>query len=142
MCTNYVRSSRDLIREHLQQEMPTFEYEPELWPGYKGPILISGLEWRLAMFGMVPYFSKDGKDFRETYNACAETADVRPTYRGPGGGDNQALCPWSPSLSRTMSPVSPYGGGSSERTRRCLLSQRYGIPDARTRPRSCTRSRC
>ncbi len=105
MCTNYVRSSRDLIREHLQQEMPTFEYEPELWPGYKGPILTSGLEWRLAMFGMVPYFSKDGKDFRETYNARAERRMCGQPTAAPGGGDNQALCPWSPYLSRTMSPV-------------------------------------
>ncbi|MBA3479235.1 MAG: SOS response-associated peptidase family protein [Lautropia sp.] len=56
---------------------------PELWPGYKGPLLIGGFEWRLAMFGMVPYFSKDGKDFRKTYNARAETVDVRPSYRGP-----------------------------------------------------------
>jgi len=83
MCTNYVPSSRDLIREHLQIQLPTFDYVDELWPGYKGPLLIGGLEWRLAMFGMVPYFSKDGKDFRKTSNARAETADVRPTYRGP-----------------------------------------------------------
>ncbi len=54
MCTNYVPSSRDLIREHLQIQLPTFDYVDELWPGYKGPLLIGGFEWRLAMFGMVP----------------------------------------------------------------------------------------
>jgi hypothetical protein len=66
MCTHYVTTVRDEIRDRLNLQPPTFEYEPELWPGYKGPMLVAGFEWRLAMFGMVPYFSKDGKDFRRT----------------------------------------------------------------------------
>lgn len=93
MCTNYVTTSRDLIRERLDLDPPTFEYRAELWPGYKGPILIGDWEWREAMFGMVPFFSKDGKDFRRTYNARSETADVRPTYRGPWRRRHFALVP-------------------------------------------------
>ena len=81
MCTNYVTTVRDEIRVRLNLEPPTFDYEPELWPGYKGPMLIADFEWRLAVFGLVPYFSKDGKDFRHTYNARSETADVRSSYR-------------------------------------------------------------
>lgn len=93
MCTNYVATVRDEIRDRLNLQPPTFEYEPELWPGYKGPMLIGDFEWRLAMFGMVPYFSKDGKDFRRTYNARSETADSRPTYRGPWRRRQLALVP-------------------------------------------------
>jgi putative SOS response-associated peptidase YedK len=95
MCTNYVTTVRDEIRTRLNLEPPTFDYEPELWPGFKGPILVGGLEWRLAMFGLVPYFSKDGKDYRRTYNARAETVDSRPTYRGPWARRQLALVPMS-----------------------------------------------
>jgi putative SOS response-associated peptidase YedK len=93
MCTNYVTTVRDEIRERLDLEPPTFDYVPELWPGYKGPLLVGDFEWRLAMFGLVPYFSKDGKDFRRTYNARSETADSRPTFRGPWRRRQFALAP-------------------------------------------------
>ena len=93
MCTNYTTTVCDEIRDRLNLNPPTFEYEPELWPGYKGPMLIRDFEWRLAMFGMVPYFSKDGKDFRRTYNARSETADEKPTYRGPWRRRRYALIP-------------------------------------------------
>ena len=93
MCTNYVTTVRDEIRDRLNLAPPTFDYPPELWPGYKGPMLIGDFEWRLAMFGLVPYFSKDGKDFRRTYNARAETADEKPTFRGPWRRRQFALIP-------------------------------------------------
>jgi putative SOS response-associated peptidase YedK len=93
MCTNYVTTVRDEIRLRLNLEPPTFEYEPELWPGYKAPMLIGDFEWRLALFGLVPYFSKDGKDFRRTYNARSETADTKATYRGPWRRRQFALIP-------------------------------------------------
>lgn len=93
MCTNYVPSSRDFIRLHLDLDPPTFGYRDELWPGYLGPMLIAGNQWRLAMFGMVPFFSKDGKDFRRTYNARSETVDSRPTYRGPWRRQQLCLIP-------------------------------------------------
>ena len=54
MCTNYVTTVRDEIRERLNLNPPTFDYEPELWPGYKGPMLIGDFEWRLPMFSLVP----------------------------------------------------------------------------------------
>src|SRR5687768_16310861 len=95
MCTNYVTAVRDEIRDRLNLNLPTFEYELELWPGYKGPMLIGNFEWRLAMFGLVPYFSKDGKDFRRTYNARSETVGEKPTYRGPWSRHRLALVPMS-----------------------------------------------
>jgi putative SOS response-associated peptidase YedK len=81
------------VRTRLNLNVPTFEYEEELWPGSKGPMLIGDFEWRLAMFGMVPYFSRDGRDFRRTYNARSETADVKPTYRGAWRRRRFALIP-------------------------------------------------
>jgi len=56
---------------------------------------LGAFEWRLAMFGLVPYFSKDGKDFRRTYNARSETVGEKPTYRGPWSRRRLALVPMS-----------------------------------------------
>lgn len=93
MCTNYRPASGDLIRDSLDLVEPTFEYRVELWPGYRGPILIGDWEWREAVFGLVPFFSKDGRDFRRTYNARSETVSTRPSYRGPWKRRQLALVP-------------------------------------------------
>ena len=93
MCTNYLTPAADEIQHWLGLLAPTFDYRSELWPGYKGPILLAGQAWRLAVFGLIPFFSKDGKDFRRTYNARAETVDSRPSYRGPWRRRQFALVP-------------------------------------------------
>ena len=54
MCTNYVTTPRDEIQQRLGLLTPTFDYRAELWPGYKGPILIGDFEWRPAVFGLIP----------------------------------------------------------------------------------------
>ena len=36
ICTNYVPTTRDFIRERLDLNPPTVDYRPELWLGYKG----------------------------------------------------------------------------------------------------------
>jgi putative SOS response-associated peptidase YedK len=116
MCTNYVTTVRDEIRERLNLNPPTFDYEPELWPGYKGPLLFGNFEWRLAMFGLVPYFSKDGKDFRRTYNARSETVGEKPTYRGPGADVNLPGFRCHAFSSQTTNPEGLCVGGSSAKT--------------------------
>ena len=40
MCTSYVTTVRDEVRKRLNVNPPTVEYQPELCPGYKGPMLI------------------------------------------------------------------------------------------------------
>ena len=57
-------------------------------------MLIGIFEWGLAMF-LVPYFSKDGKDFRRTYNPRSETAGEKRTYRNLWSRRQLALVPIS-----------------------------------------------
>lgn len=108
MCTNYRPPRRNDIPVQLRLLQPTFEYRSEAWPTYLAPILMamppgndftqpgagdSPLEWREAMFGMVPFWSKDLKIARQTYNARSETVAERSSYRGPWGRRRLCLVP-------------------------------------------------
>lgn len=86
MCTNYRPTSRDLIEERLHVDVPAFDYEPESWPGYAAPVVRErdgARECLKACFGLIPYWAQDTKIARMTYNARAETASDKPSYRGP-----------------------------------------------------------
>ena len=43
-------------------------------------MLIDNFEWRLAMFGLVPYFSKDGKDAGRTAQETEAVAQIHDQY--------------------------------------------------------------
>ena len=85
MCTNYRPTARDLLAERLGAVAPSFEYVDEAFPGYAAPLLRqragAGLECVKACFGLIPYWSKDTKITRMTYNARAETAHEKPSFR-------------------------------------------------------------
>lgn len=89
MCTNYRPTARDLLAERLGGLAPTFDYVAETFPGYAAPALrgradASGgmaLECMKACFGLIPYWSKDTKIARMTYNARSETAHEKPSFR-------------------------------------------------------------
>ncbi|EIU3494371.1 SOS response-associated peptidase [Pseudomonas aeruginosa] len=58
----------------------------ELWPGYRGPFIRSaaggdGLEAHAGVFGLLPFWAKDDKLARRTYNARSETVASKPSYR-------------------------------------------------------------
>ncbi len=86
MCTNYVPGRKDLMREQLAMPEPTFDYRAETWPGYSAPMLLleseaNEVQWREAVFGLIPFWAKDEKISRQTYNARSETVDTKPSYR-------------------------------------------------------------
>ena len=98
MCTNYEPPSRDRFITDLEWPLPTFDYRTEAYPGYLAPIRLlaheSGdAELREAMFGLVPFWSKDDKIGRKTYNARTETVASKPSYREPWKKRRYALVP-------------------------------------------------
>lgn len=98
MCTNYVPSPKRTLRERLQWPEPTFDYPAETYVSYKAPIRIIApdtgeAEFREAQFGLVPFWSKDTKIARHTYNARSETVAEKPSYRTPWKQRRYALVP-------------------------------------------------
>ena len=74
MCTNFDSPQPTLLRDDLKWPIPTFTYATAQYPGYLAPIQMIALELgeaelREAMFGLVPFWSKDDKASRHTYNA-------------------------------------------------------------------------
>ena len=72
---------------------PEHEMQRELWPGYTGPFLRApqasdpddeaapSVEALTGVFGLLPFWAKDTKLARRTYNARSETADSKPSFR-------------------------------------------------------------
>ena len=84
MCTNYRPTARDLLAERMGVVAPGFAYPEEAWPGYAAPLLRrrdAVRECVAAGFGLVPFWSRDRKIARSTYNARTETAREKPAFR-------------------------------------------------------------
>ena len=90
MCTNYRPTSRELIDDYFGTPPPDIEFREEAYPGYQAPIIRLAREDEqrskrkeciAATFGLIPTWSKDGKNYRSTYNARTETVFEKPTYR-------------------------------------------------------------
>lgn len=90
MCTNYRPTSRELLDEYFGASAPDIEFREEAYPGYQAPIIRLAhddgkpgkrKECIAAIFGLIPAWSRDGKNYRSTYNARTETVFEKPTYR-------------------------------------------------------------
>ncbi len=90
MCTNYRPTSRELLDDYFGASAPAKEFREEAYPGYQAPIIrlaqddgetIKRKECIAATFGLIPIWSKDGKNYRHTYNARTETVFDKPSYR-------------------------------------------------------------
>lgn len=85
MCANYQPATN--LHLHFRTQAVTFEYGRDLYPAQFGPILVPGpsadaeLVSHRAMFGMVPFWAKDTKLARQTYNARSETVSSKPSFR-------------------------------------------------------------
>jgi putative SOS response-associated peptidase YedK len=98
MCTNYRPTPRDWLALQRGVVAPAFDYEPEAYPGHAAPVLrrsspgptlglggpaglAPGLDCVKACFGLIPFWAKDTKIARMTYNARSETAPDKPSFR-------------------------------------------------------------
>lgn len=88
MCTNYVPTRADRLAALWGVAPHRDDYVTEAYPGYLAPILRrsagpSGPALRadLAVFGLIPPWSRDGKNFRSCYNARTETVADKPSFK-------------------------------------------------------------
>lgn len=92
MCSHYEAPTPQRVAETFGIEL----YEQgklDLWPGYPGPFIRGAehvdrdgdspalLEVLSGSFGLIPFWSKDTKIARKTYNCRSETADTKPSFR-------------------------------------------------------------
>lgn len=104
MCSRYEAPSR-------QQLLDAFGVAPmqgtrsELWPTYSGPFIRAATEGRIeeeqadpfealvGMFGLLPFWAKDTKLARRTYNARSETVAVKPSFKAAWKASRHCLIP-------------------------------------------------
>ena len=92
MCSHYEAPNPQQLLDAfgVAPEGPT---QTELWPGYMGPFFrlpvasaphddaAPDFEALAGMFGLLPFWAKDTKLARRTYNARSETAAEKPSFR-------------------------------------------------------------
>lgn len=104
MCSRYEAPDADQLM-HAFGVAPEQEMQSELWPGYTGPFLRApqssdpddeaapSIEALTGMFGLLPFWAKDTKLARKTYNARSETADSKPSFRSAWGQGQHCIIP-------------------------------------------------
>lgn len=96
MCATYRPTSRDRVREFLRVDQNNQMADgvsggtDDVYPGQVAPVIrlradgsagSPALELIDAIFGMVPPWSRDGRNYRHTYNARTETVADKPSFR-------------------------------------------------------------
>lgn len=87
MCSHYEAPSPQDLNKAFGSSAE-FQQQ-ELWPGYVGPFVRQGInedaesahEVQAGMFGLLPFWAKDEKLARRTYNARSETVAEKPSFR-------------------------------------------------------------
>lgn len=83
MCANYKPITLSQLHE-LGLPSIAFEYEEEIFPSFQTPLLfksLTGLEWRLVNFGLIPKWANDPDVAKHTYNARNETLAQKPSFQ-------------------------------------------------------------
>lgn len=84
MCANYAPTRPDRLRAVFGVSPEREDYVDDAYPGYVAPIVLGTAGERraeLAVFGLIPPWSRDGKNFRQCYNARVETVADKPSFR-------------------------------------------------------------
>lgn len=84
MCANYAPTHRDRLLRFFGVAPVRDDYVDDAYPGHVGPVIRGGDDGRradLAVFGLIPPWSRDGKNFRSCYNARSETVADKPSFR-------------------------------------------------------------
>lgn len=92
MCSHYEAPSPQLVADEFDID-PYDQGKLDLWPGYIGPFIRCAEhvdeeakspainEVVSGAFGLIPFWSKDTKIARSTYNCRSETASEKPSFR-------------------------------------------------------------
>ena len=86
MCISFTSTYNQVwVKKNFSIDLPS-PYPAEAFPGYAAPLVVkSNLSGRvacgLAQFGLIPYWAKDRKIQKHTYNARSETIAEKPSYR-------------------------------------------------------------
>jgi putative SOS response-associated peptidase YedK len=91
MCVNYRPATPAQlqnffkVKSYAQADDPDdssigFQYPEESFPGYSAPMIL-GDQVIKACFGLIPFWAKDSKLSRSTYNARTETVAEKPSFR-------------------------------------------------------------
>jgi putative SOS response-associated peptidase YedK len=84
MCANYAPTSAGRLRNFFGVSPPRDDYVDDAYPGHVVPVVFGeagGRRAELAVFGLIPPWSRDGKNFRQCYNARSETVAEKPSFR-------------------------------------------------------------
>lgn len=84
MCANYAPTRPDRLRAVFGVSPEREDYVEDGYPGHVAPIIIGAGPARhaeLAVFGLIPPWSRDGKNFRQCYNARSESVADKPSFR-------------------------------------------------------------
>ena len=94
MCSHYepvIRPAK--LKQYFDVDISDFKFREELWPTYIGPFVrrhehadvgddaVPARELMAGSFGLIPFWSKDDKIARKTYNARSETVHEKPSFR-------------------------------------------------------------
>lgn len=84
MCANYAPTHRDRLIAWFAVEPLRDDFVDDAYPGHVAPMIRrvdGGRRAELALFGLVPPWSRDGRNFRQCYNARSETVAEKPSFR-------------------------------------------------------------
>ncbi len=84
MCANYAPTRPERLREFFGVSPYRDDYVEDAYPGHVAPVIVgAGPDRRaqFAVFGLIPPWSRDGKNFRQCYNARSETVAEKPSFR-------------------------------------------------------------
>lgn len=85
MCAQYTPTRAHRIAAQFGVGPEREDYVELAFPGHVAPILRADptqtLHCDLAVFGLIPHWSRDGRNFRHCYNARSETAAEKPSFR-------------------------------------------------------------
>ena len=97
MCSNYeFPSKKRLSLLDIHEEQLELEMKPHVYPLYPAPIIMKGaddFELDVAKFGLIPYWVKELKFGRHTYNARTESVATKPSFRNAWKKNQFALVP-------------------------------------------------
>lgn len=103
MCSRYEAPTSERLLGGFGTS-PDQPFKTALWPGYMGPFLRARGEdgagegenpvaALVGMFGLLPFWAKDTKLARSTYNCRSETAASEPTFRSAWAKAQHCIIP-------------------------------------------------